>query len=494
MKINTKSKNFQAVLFSVVGLVVLALVTVVMVLTAPKEENGDEGETTTTVPLLLQPEGMGAVTRVEVENSLGSFAIYSQTQGDEVIWRIEDTDIDDSFLSQSTLGRLASSVTDMTARSLVEENASDLSQYGFDNPEAKARIVFEQGEMTVKIGITVPGSASNYIITDKSNDVYSYYYTSLNGLLSYDKMSFVNTVSVPEYDNSTEETVEYIKVVRKDWEEPLILEEIPTDEDSTSVFSYSFTSPFTACIDFNTGNSYLNAMFGLYGTKAAYVKPSEEELELTGLKDPFCIVEEKVGNEIFKLYIGNSIAEKYIDQNTGGTYEVVSGFYGYSNQVPDIIFIFNSSDMIWATMEPTDYISELFMMPYIYDVEKIDYKDGGNSFTAKIEGDQDEHSVYLNGSEYDFERFQTFYQYIVGIKGKEIYTDEDRGDLIAEFTYTYGNKERTPDTVSFYEAEGRNAIIAVNGKNLFKTNRSIVTRLAENAEALLNGGEIILTI
>lgn len=136
-------------------------------------------------------------------------------------------------------------------------------------------------------------------------------------------------------------------------------------------------------------------------------------------------------------------------------------------------------------------MSKLFLMPYIYDLDTVTYRDGETEFTAVVEGNAEENSITLNGEESDLGRFQSFYQYLVSCRGEEIYTDEEKGEFIAEFSYTYDD-DREKDTVTLYESEERAIIVAVNGKNIFKTKRNYGTRLLENAKAYLNGGEIIL--
>ncbi len=65
MKINTNSKNFRIILFSVIGLAVLAAVVLVLTLTAPDDGSDDDQnvtETTTADPaLMLQPEDKGKI-------------------------------------------------------------------------------------------------------------------------------------------------------------------------------------------------------------------------------------------------------------------------------------------------------------------------------------------------------------------------------------------------------------------------------------------------
>ena len=79
MKINTNSKNFRIILFSVIGLAVLAAVVLVLTLTAPDDGSDDDQnvtETTTADPaLMLQPEDKGKIESIYIENPVGSFTV-----------------------------------------------------------------------------------------------------------------------------------------------------------------------------------------------------------------------------------------------------------------------------------------------------------------------------------------------------------------------------------------------------------------------------------
>lgn len=499
MKINTGSKNFRIILFSVIGIAVLAAVVLILNLTAPDSgENGEGEETTTTTAdpaLMLQPEDKGEIESIYIENTEGSFTIKQIVNGDgEKIWVVEGMEyIDERLWAQSGFENIAKTLTGMTARSVIEENPENLDQYGLVNPQAKATVRYAGGEsFTLLIGGNVVSGSANYIKTGDSDTVYSYYTYSLSSITNNDPMSFINTAAMPSYDSSTAPDIKKVTVTRKDLDAPIILEALPeVPEDSIQVYAYAFTSPYDVYLDLTEGNSYLNAMFGLEADKAAYVDPTDAQKAETGLDDPFCEVDMLAGDNIYRLYIGNKITEEVTDEETGVKTTELKGFYAMSNQVKNVIYYFSADKLVWATMEPTRYMSKLFLMPYIYDLDVVTYRDENCEFTLTVEGSADEGKVVLNGEDSDIEEFKTFYQYLVSCRGEEIYTDEAKGDFIAEFSYTYDD-ERDPDTVTLYGSDDRKIIIAINGKNIFKTKWNYGTRLKENAQAYLNGEEVIL--
>lgn len=498
MKINTNSKNFKIILFSVIGLIVLGAVVLVLSLTAPKDGEDDPEQTvaaTEDPALKLQPDDLGAVRNILVENSQGSYTVSITEKDGEKAYSLKGMeDLDEGVLNKNTFDSLVKNLTGMTARSVVEENPADLEQYGLDKPQAKATVTFENGSYTILIGNTVTTGSANYLMVEGKNTVYSYYTYSLDCVLTYDAMNFVGTSVIPTISESDSASLTKITVRRKDWNEPLILEalpEIPEDSTSIRVFSYTFTSPYDVYLDLNTGSDYLAALSGLTAEKAVVVNPTEEDYEKYGLTDPFCEVDELVGDTIYRLYIGNAITEEKTDEETGVTNTNTVAYYCYSNKTPHAIYRVSADSLIWTSMEVNAYMSKLFLMPYIYDVDTFSFKNADHDFTVKIDGDAEECTFYLNNEEIDGAQFRSFYQYIVSCRGEDLYTDNEKGELLAEYTFTYRDKDMDPDTVCLYSSEDRTVIIAINGKNVFKTKWNYQTRLAENATALVEGGEII---
>lgn len=498
MKINTKSKNFRIILFSVIGLIVLGGVVLVLTLTAPKDGEGDSQQTSAATEdpaLKLQPEEMGAISSISVENPQGSYTVtFAEKDGEKTYILKGMEDLEKGLLDTSLFDTLQKNLTNMTARSVVEENPSDLAQYGLDKPQARAKVTYENGKtFTVLVGNTVTSGSANYLMIEGGNTVYSYYTYSLNYVMNYDPMSFVSTSVIPTISQNDAADIAKITVKRKDWEQPLILEslpELPEDSNSIRIFSYSFTSPYDVYLDLEKGTDYINAMSGLSAEKAVVINPTEEDYKKYGLSEPFCQVDELVGETVYRLYIGDAITEEEKDEETGVVVTKTVGYYGYSNKAPHAIYRISADKLIWATMDIGAYMSKQFLMPYIYDVDNFAYKDANSSFTVKIDGDAEKCTFYLDGKETDGAKFRSLYQFVVSCRGEELYTQEERGELLAEYTFTY-EIDKEPDTVSLYSSEDRKVIIAINGKNIFKTKWNYCTRLGENAKAFIEGGDIV---
>ena len=489
-------KNKQIIIFSLIGLAVLGAVAALLMLTQPSSSQEEETTTEATTideNLIISQADEEEIASIRIKNDSDDYTIIRTVDEEgNVSWAIEGVDIDADLYNSGIFEAVAGYAQDLTAKEMVEENAEDLSKYGLDSPSAEVTVTKTDGTQTGFIlGDSAPTGSYTYVAKSGENDVFTNYTYKVNSFYSYTRMSYVVTDVIEAYDSTTPPTVQ-------DLEQDIVLEalpELPEDSDSIAVFSHQFTSPYNVNLDLSAASQYVYAMYGLTADQAAYLEVTDETKVLTGLDDPFCEVSMLVEDTIYRLYIGNAIEEEYTDEASGVTTTAVTGYYGYCNKVPDVIYIFSPDTVFWVTMDVEDYISKIFLMPYIYDLTEVSYDDGETSFTVTIEGNNEENRFTLaDGTEVDGELFKTMYEYMVQARGEEIYTDEAKGELLATYTYKYEDTTQADSVVRYYEGvDDRSVIVNVDGKNVYKTKPMYVTRLIENAKSFLEGGEITLS-
>ena len=142
--------------------------------------------------------------------------------------------------------------------------------------------------------------------------------------------------------------------------------------------------------------------------------------------------------------------------------------------------------MPWVDMQPLDIASKLIFGTYFYDIGTMTVKaDGHETLVFTTEGtDSDDFSVKLNGDDYDVERFQDFYKYLLNAQAEEIYTQEpDENDLICSVEIKR-NDEFEDETVEFYKGDGKSVIIKHNGVTSFinKVNYDYINVLLDNID------------
>ncbi len=493
------SKNKQILIFSAIGLLVLGGVTAVLMLTAPKEQSEPADDTTAEEQvderLILTEKTEADVVSIHVKNMSDEYDIIKN--GEE--WTISG--IEGAEVLTDSLNALVTNVSSMTANQVVEENASDFSKYGLTAPNSEVTVDYGSEKFTFLVGNETPTSSSTVYFCEKGNTtVFTYKKSHLSGF-SADRFSYVSTTAMPGYDQQAGEAVTKFTIERADLEKPIVIEQIPAPgEDEIAVFSYELTSPYNAYVDLTNAPNFIYSLFGLTADKVAWYGMEEKDYEISGINNPNCKFTLETTLKTYTITLGNAVAEEVADENGNVTTEIV-GFYGMSSEVPDTLFLFSADAIPAFSIQAESLISRLFLMPYIYSLESVEYSDSkGQEFTlgfetikAETEDGEDIHNHYLNGEIHDEQQIKNMYQYLIAASGDDLYMEEEKGELLATITYNYADKNEGSDVVRFYSSDDRKVIISVNGDNLFKTKQIYINQLYSNVESFLNGGEIVLT-
>ncbi len=505
------SKNKQILIFSGIGILVLAAITAVLMLTAPEQ---DPSQTTENV-LGGEPEDKSVVLidkkakdvlSVKIRNADGIYEITPKEGADKLTFTIKD--IEKATLLTDNLKSAVENAASMTANQFVEET-TDLAKYGLDKPEATVSVKFSDNTShTFNVGNVTPNSTTNvYISVD--NKVYTYSKSKVSAY-SGNKFSFVDTLAVSDYDSAGGEEVTKLTIERTDLEEPIVVEIIPMAEDEIKVYTYRLTSPYTAYADLADAPTLMYSVFNLHAASVQWVGLEKIDYEMAGLNEPTCVITTETNERTITLTLGKALVDTYTDEN-GKEVTDILGFYGTSSEVEDVLFLFNYDDIIAANIMPEQIISKLFLMPYIYSLESLTYtdKDGRELEFAfeTIKGEtsvdedgntvkgEDIHKHFVNGEEVkDAQDLKDMYQYFISAAGEELYFEEEKGELLATITYKYVDDSMGEDVVRFYSSEtDRKIIVNLNGENLFKSRQMYATQLFANVDNFYAGEEIVLT-
>lgn len=507
------SKNKQILIFSGIGILVLAAIAAVLMLTAPEAEpsqttdsilGGGEEEDTSVELIDKKAKDVLSVT---IKNSDGTYEITPKDGAEELTFTIKD--IEKAPLLTDSLMSAVENAASMTANQFVEE-ATDLSKYGLDKPQATVTVKFSDNTAhSFKVGNVTPNSSTNVYIATDDNKVYTYSKSKVSAY-SGNKFSFVDTLAVSDYDSAGGEEVTKLTIERTDLEEPIVIEIIPMAEDEIQVYTYRLTSPYTAYADLADAPTLMYSIFNLQADSVQWVGLEELDYEMAGLNEPTCVITTETNERTVTITLGKALVDTYTDEEGKEVTEIV-GFYGTSSEVEDVLFLFNYNDIVAANIMPEQIISNLFLMPYIYSLDSVTYtdKDGRElefSFetikgetTVDEEGNtvkgEDIHKHFVNGEEVkDAELLKDMYQYIIAAAGEDLYFEEEKGELLATVVYKYADENEGEDIVRFYSSEtDRKIIINLNGENLFKSRQMYITQLFANIDNFYAGEEIVLT-
>lgn len=499
------SRQAKRLLTASAALVVLGAVLAALILTKPKPQPAestaqDTSETSVIYPYIVDRRA-DEVLSVTVSNPAGSYTFtrqtrtLSETSGEEYYWtsaELKGVPPDDSVV-RSFIANLAS----LPASRTVEENAADLAKYGLDTPKATAELRFDDGTgIKMRFGIQNPADSESVYFCDEDGKVSLVNYQAALPALS-DVKRFAKLTLTEAYSSSENNELEYLGITRPDLEAPVEirymseLAELSGDDDHIiSTFNtHRFTSPITAEVDAESGKSVCYGVYGLTMSACEYLEQTEENMKACGLDELRATVRFKYGGREYELKIGG-VREAVRDEE--GSVIYAAGYYAVLNGYSGIYSIAREKAP-WVTLQINDVISRRPLSPYIYSVESVEVALPNGSFKFDIDGVSKLFSC--GGKQLLGDEFRSYYQTLIGSVGEEIYTGEVSGTPIASVTFNYKSDYfdvygKRSDTLSYYESDDRKCVVALNGTPIFKVRSVYVDRLAENTDALLNGGKV----
>lgn len=479
--------NIKLLITAAVVLVILAGAVVALTLTGGEEGETEETSVSTTAPLsrLLYEKSPEQVENIRIVNETGEYDIK---KFGESLWAV--TDFAGVNHSKAALDDALEGACSVTSQQVAAENADDLSVYGLKEPRASVTVTFGDGsERKMLIGAESPSPGLTYMCFEGETKVYAVNTSDIDVFLE-DRFYFIaKTVYTARSAADANDTTDYTKIdsitiSRKDIDYDIVLEyDVRQDSDEIitgNSSSHIMTSPVRLDLNPDMAADTLNKVFGLTASAVAVVAPSKEMMANFGLDDPFAVIKFDIAGETFTLSVGNEFTAE------DGT----QGYFGYAEGI-DIIYIFNRSDLPWATVKPLDITMTMITSTYIYAIDTVDIETAEGSTHFDLSGDgADDFDVVCDNGDITEDSFKSFYQFFLRAPAEEIYLEENTSP--ADITVTVKSSGGT-DVVEFIRSEDRMSVIRLNGRTSFRCRTAYTDRLIENLGLLLEGQGMIET-
>ena len=427
------------------------------------------------------------VESVKVENKNSSFEMVRSKSGKST-WEIAE--LSGLALSLSEENSLADCAATLKSFDTVEEDSSELSKYGFDEPNSKFTVTFNDGEArTFYVGDNLPSSDRYYYLHEEGS---STVYQVLNTYLQYmveKKEAYVSKVLISQPGQDAYPDYGKLSVKRKGVDYEVIIEDDESEQGAVS--AQVMTSPVYGYLNISNSTGYSHGMWGLTATSTEVIFPDDKALEEHGLKDPECVVSLKGEEYDYKLIIGDPVHVKDDEGNDmdeiGSYYCTIEGVNGM-----DCIFLVSASSLPWVTQTPEDILSSLMTFNYIKDVGEIDITKPSSSdkITLTYDNDVDDVSkAELNGKALDITSLKTFYEFLITCPAEELcFDDPDESKFLMKIEvkrYDGGG-----DTLEFYTDTGRRTIVKLNGVPSYRIETKWLTQFEKNITSLEKGEKI----
>lgn len=346
----------------------------------------------------------------------------------------------------SKLNSVAINFSSVFVEKVIEEDASDLEQYGLDRPIIVSAKMEDGSVETLEIGHLTPTKGAYYVKKKNENKVYTTDTYTINKVIVKK-----NDIRDKTMFSIHPDDISKISMERRG---ALVFCAEREDEDS----DWTLTSPIEGNVNINALGPMLEAITNTYANE--YIEEEPEELDLYGLKNPSYILEFETYEGVTRLLMGREIKE------VSEIYVMEEG----SNEVCTI-----SLEAYTFLDKPLKEIVEVFaFITNIWDVERIEVKMDGYTADCVLDTDPDQDTdkdkFYFNGKdasmkdENDKQPFRTYYTSLIAVTLSEIEPNANpTGEAEISFTY-YRKVDPKVMKVEFIPKDERYYYVMRNGK------------------------------
>ncbi len=406
------------------NLIILVLILIVLIVSYAfvskmnKEKESNEGDSDANIISVSSIDKTG-IDKVNYVNSLGEVTLVKKDD----LWKYQ---VDENAnLNQVIISSMLDYVSDIKADKIVEENSSNLSEYGLDNPGITINVSSNNATTKVYIGNETPtGNAYYLMINDVKTvylvdaDIFTNYNRGLAELISLDSLPEIDTqfATLLSIDNKNGVDIDF--TYKSSGEEKEIIGS--TDWYISKAYNYTVAGELTGI------QTLLKSIAGIRFTKC--VEYNCLDLSKYGLDAPdsnvtfgYYVPEEELeeGNTIpkfnygsFKLYIGDK------DEESGSYYARLEGFNSVNLLDAEIAEkILN----IW----PFEYVSKTLDLVNVDTVDSINIDVDSISNTMSIERETQPNEdgtetvtnvFYFNNKEVEQNKFKELYEKLISIE------------------------------------------------------------------------------
>lgn len=388
---------------------------------------------------------------VEILNIDDNLKTYNHTVGEDGYsiaysngrWNVMDNE--NIVLDNSSVYKMLSIISKLTTYTVVEENASDLSKYGVENPLDLIEVTDMNGNIyTLKIGTQTATESGYYAVVNNdrmvfilSGEDYNILCGGVNALRDKEVVAINGDVySITITNPETTMTIQ---------------PKTTTNVNASNLSKWEMISPYKKDV-----NEYIfteNVIKALDFTIYDFVDDNPTDYNVYGLKNPEYTIEIVTTSDSYKILLGYKAEGNKIYMKTA--------------DAPNVYLI--SADAVkYRDFTPVYLLDSLAFSRNISAVEIINFK-SDRTYEMKIESN----SFFIDDKKTDEEQFrETYLAFISSVISGEIIKDKV-GMEICRYTFEY-NTNTPSETVIFYEYGDMYSAVSINGVTEFYVKRSYV--------------------
>ena len=445
---------------------------------------------TTSAKFLITDKTQQDVTSVTVKNPAGTYTITAKgeeyTISSFVAATGETVTVPANVVFNSAAVEfVASSLFTATMNQMIEGGADNLTLYGLQNPTAKVDVSYKDGSAaSYSIGSAAPDGTNYYVYNPQTKEVGLVPMSSLANVLSA-KEDFVDKTLVPTKED---DTIVVNKAVLGGTVRPeQIVIELFTPEElaeaadkSLAPSGYKITSPKQWDADTSKTVAITGELWAAQANAVAYAAPTEQQLQETGLAEPFSTLSMTFGGKTVELKLGNKNAD---------------GLYYCMTSLNNAVMLVSADKMGWAEFTAFDLYYKLVVVPNIKTVSAVTVEfDGKHNRFVLTHDEEDNLTVTLGDKEINDEVFRSYYQLVISAKGEYEAGEIPEGAPVQmKFTYEYVDKSIPNTVVEFIRLSDRRSAIITDGDIGFAVRSLYIDKVKSALDQVLAGEKVIVT-
>ena len=386
-------------------------------------------------------------------------------------------------VDQLRADELATGVTSVSAKSVVEEDPKDLSQYGLTPPQITAKAFFTDGTQKIfRVGNKTPTEDSYYFQVDGDPKVYTVW-GFVKERYRFSVSDFRDKAITPAINP---DEITYSRVRQRDGTIIEIKEKTTAEQLMTYLGFGAFimTRPYsyTIGVDAEKSDAFIKAPANI--SIGDFVEDRPKDLSRYGLARPWGELLVRDKSNTLHLLFG-------ADKDADNMYFMIAG-------APNVYTV-EKSIVSFVETKAFELADRFAFIPNIDHVDRIDISARGKThvFTltrtvkkAETEGEEDETvTAYTadgkSAEEDDFKK--NFYQQIIGLVSEGALGKSVVGtpDLTIRYSLNTGSIKQA--VVSFIPFDNNFYAISLNGKQSFAISKSQVSGVLSAVDKFLAG-------
>ncbi|MDL2288621.1 DUF4340 domain-containing protein [Oscillospiraceae bacterium OttesenSCG-928-F05] len=375
----------------------------------------------------------------------------------------------------------------LPAIAVVEENVTDLGQYGLAKPEYTVKGSFadeadasKTWEIELAIGDKTPISDAYYVALKGDSTVYAIN-KNLISALQYQEFQYRSMQFFPTYEKPEEEIV-YFRLEKPDG--TVIEIESQSEEDLENLpigaTQFHMLQPLdSGCNDINVQEKLLAPAGSINISGIAQDGPTEAQLTEYGFDDPMIL-------EI-RDRSGNSVTYRIGTVDRGAAYIM-------ANNVDSILYTMDINSSIFET----SHVSLMFKLPWTFEIVnvksiRLELQSGADYYLTFEHGEDQYLLAELEGKVVDTTNARRIFMHMMNMMIVDALEEPftPRTGQKAEYTFTVTQLDGAKRTLELYQLNDRQYAVSVDGEEpQFYVHKRSTTALEEAFEILEAGGEV----